>query len=321
MSQNDCATNAAPMRVLIAYHANCTDGFTSAWVTLHAMRDRGAQESNIILLPVQYGKEKEILKHLTSGYNIQLYIVDFSVSVELLEEIAVTYPDVATLILDHHKSAFESYAGISKPAKDEIWEGLIHGAHIRLDNNQSGASLCWYTFSTNSKAPNLVLYVKDYDLWRFRYSWDTKYINKYLNSLDKNIANWNIAANELEHPATTEAILAKGKILYEVHMEVVNSFVSKAVPITLEGVDGLFTQCPYPYCSDVGHELAVKCGTFGLMLTSYDEDTLAKFNYSLRSIGDYDCAAVAQVFGGGGHKGAAGFSTQYVLGMGIGELS
>ena len=70
--------------------------------------------------------------------------------------------------------------------------------------------------------------------------------------------------------------------------------------------EGLAANCPPHLQSDVGHELANQSGTFGL-LWSIDKDGQCKC--SLRSNGEYDVSAIAKAFGGGGHRNAAGFTT------------
>ena len=72
----------------------------------------------------------------------------------------------------------------------------------------------------------------------------------------------------------------------------------------IEEFQGLAANCPPHLVSDVGHELANRSGTFGL-LWSLDKD--GRCNCSLRSNGNYDVSAIAKAFGGGGHKNAAGF--------------
>ena len=67
---------------------------------------------------------------------------------------------------------------------------------------------------------------------------------------------------------------------------------------------GLAANCPPHLASDVGHELAVQSGTFGL-LWYINKD--GKCLCSLRSNGDHDVSAIAKAFGGGGHRNAAGF--------------
>ena len=69
---------------------------------------------------------------------------------------------------------------------------------------------------------------------------------------------------------------------------------------------GLAANAPAFLASDLGSELANKSGTFGLVWSMADD---GQIHCSLRSNGDYDVSAIAKAFGGGGHRNAAGFST------------
>lgn len=71
-------------------------------------------------------------------------------------------------------------------------------------------------------------------------------------------------------------------------------------------VSGLAANAPAFLASDLGHELANKSGTFGLVWSMAGD---GQIHCSLRSNGDYDVSAIAKAFGGGGHRNAAGFST------------
>ena len=70
-------------------------------------------------------------------------------------------------------------------------------------------------------------------------------------------------------------------------------------------VTGFAANCPPHMVSDVGHALATQSGTFGLL---WYVDKNGKCWCSLRSNGNVDVSAIAQHFGGGGHKKAAGFT-------------
>ena len=70
------------------------------------------------------------------------------------------------------------------------------------------------------------------------------------------------------------------------------------------GVTGLAVNTSV-HMSEVGHELANKSGTYGLIWYLGENNNV---KCSLRSNGDYDVSAIAKCFGGGGHKNAAGFS-------------
>jgi nanoRNase/pAp phosphatase (c-di-AMP/oligoRNAs hydrolase) len=67
---------------------------------------------------------------------------------------------------------------------------------------------------------------------------------------------------------------------------------------------GLALNADAAFSSELGHYLAEKSKTFGAVYQV--EGTKIKF--SLRSCGDYDVSALAKIFGGGGHKNAAGFT-------------
>ena len=69
---------------------------------------------------------------------------------------------------------------------------------------------------------------------------------------------------------------------------------------------GLAVNAPSFLASDLGHELANKSGTFGLVWSMAGD---GQVHCSLRSNGEYDVSAIAKAFGGGGHRNAAGFST------------
>ena len=69
---------------------------------------------------------------------------------------------------------------------------------------------------------------------------------------------------------------------------------------------GLACNAPLFLTSDLGHELANKSGTFGLVWSMAGD---GQIHCSLRSNGDYDVSAIAKALGGGGHRNAAGFST------------
>ena len=74
------------------------------------------------------------------------------------------------------------------------------------------------------------------------------------------------------------------------------------VPVPKPVAIGLAANAPI-HQSEVGHELANASGTFGLAWCMGDD---GKIRCSFRSNGEYDVSAIAAVFGGGGHRNAAG---------------
>jgi len=303
---NDTLENTQPM-VLIAYHANCIDGFTSAWVTAKAMRKRGVA-FELIGLDYTPAGDKSLLDAIRNTYreNMEIYVVDFSLSLEMLETLSSIYPMARVTILDHHKTAFERYSPTTSVEKDSRLQSMICGASIILDNAESGASLCYKYFNQGAVLPSLIRYVKDYDLWQFKLGDETRWINKYLCSKPKNLAKWDNISEGLEKFTTRYMILEQGKMMQKAHDMEVAKIASTAQKINILGDVGLAVACPREFTSDVGHVLAKGSGTYGAMYkVSVEKEEVS---WSLRSDGDYDVSAIAKKLGGGGHKNAAGFT-------------
>jgi len=293
---------------LVAYHANCIDGFTSAWVTFSALDKEGYE---IELLAMNYDEDSVgLLKaHLNDKRYDQLWIVDYSLDVDVLEAIAKANIDTNITILDHHKTAFEKYnPGIEVTPTSKLTT-YKHGASIFLDNAECGASVCYRYFHGNAAPlPKIIKYVKDYDLWRYKYGDETKHVNKYLRSYSQSIACLDHIATMMETEEGLEEILEEGMHLQKEHDAGVNELVAKCLPVTFFAIPGLCVAAPKEFSSDVGNLLAKKCKTFG---ATYSVDVKAnKIHWSLRSIGDFDVSAIAKRHGGGGHKNAAGFSIE-----------
>ena len=206
------------------------------------------------------------------------------------------------------------------------------GNHVVIhDNDQSGALLSWQFFHPGTEVPTFIRHIDDYDRWQFKIE-GTKAFNKAL---------WSYAPWSFEQWKDMFLLVGftggegeynfyeSGNAILRAHDQNVQAVVKNAarnceIPFDEEGaldcveprlewnnggywmVHGLAANCPPHLQSDVGHELANQSGTFGL-LWFVDKDNRCRC--SLRSNGDYDVSAIAKAFGGGGHRNAAGFTT------------
>lgn len=300
----DVSETAEAPEVLIAYHANCIDGFTAAWVVARVMRKEGR---SFELIEMEYNVASDAQLLLAAGYYKKLYIVDFSLSVAMLDNLAEAFPDLDTILIDHHKTAFEKYAPDMSVCKTSCWHGNISGTHISLDNNHSGASLAWMYFYPGRDLPLLIQYVEDYDLWRFNLGEQTKWVNKFLSAEHKSVDNWEHLYAVFNNKETAYVAANKGVKLQEAHNGKVEVVAAGASEINLCGHSGLVVACPIDLKNDVGDILAKQCGTFGAVYTV--ELQANRVCWGLRSNGDFDVSAIAKHYAGGGHKNAAGFET------------
>lgn len=302
---------------IIGYHANCIDGFTSAWVTYNALTK---ELHDCSLLEMRYDEQSLLAMYaMLNEYKPNyLYLVDYSIPFSALTDLRTNYPKVKVIILDHHKTAFEKYFPGIEVKETTRKHATVEGAYVVLENDKSGASLCWNYFhaKVGVHTPKLIQYVEDHDLWRFNKGVETKHINKYLSSMEKEIKLWDWIANELEYPHGLMYMLDTGKQLQVAHDNEVADIVKKAKPITLFGTPGYVAMCHPKFSSDVGNELAKIKGTFGATY-SVDEE-LKAVKWSLRSMktSTVDVSAIASKMGGGGHKNAAGFEVSFATKVG-----
>lgn len=306
-------------RVLVAYHAKCIDGMTSAWIAVRGLEDPDRGNACVDMVSMEYTDDstRELLGYIFNNDFLDLYVVDFSLSVEALDFLALNHPHLNVIILDHHKTAFERYApGIFPIEKDSTFQGRAYGAMVYLDNDVSGAGICWDYFYPGEPVPKLVAYVQDYDLWRFNFGDTTKYINQYLRSKVKSLEVWDELAKSMQNSDMLARYIAEGKEIQAEHDTCVGRAAARALPVTMLGLTGLIVQCSGELASDVGHVLATRSGTFGVSYMQ-DGDT-GQTKFSMRSVPDFDVSVMAMELGGGGHKNAAGFSV--AAGIDVGEF-
>ena len=258
---------------IILYHANCDDGFGSAYAAWVHFGDDAEYR------PVQYG-DPISLETLTGR---QVFILDFSFSPDTISAISQIATQVT--LLDHHKSAAEQ------------WNDIVPAANavITFDMDRSGAQMSWDYFHPGIPRPILIEHIGDRDLWRFALT-NTKAFCAGLGLLPTTFDAW--------HTATPEALIASGRIIDEFLQRQVDSVMKRELrPITLCGQPGLAANV-INNTSAVGHEIAKRSGTFSLTFFIKGDDVIC----SLRSVAPFDVSTIAKQYGGGGHAQASGFT-------------
>ena len=303
------------MKPLVIYHDSCADGFGAAFAAWLKLGDEAEY------VPMQYGHPA--IDSMT-GKDREVYILDFSLPKPQMEQLFRVAQRVVWL--DHHASVFKDWSIPLDVVGDNQYfsiEDMAH--HIVLDNNKSGAILAWEHFHPGTEAPLLLRHIDDYDRWQFKLE-GTKELNAALWTSLWNFPQWKELllsdlvpmykagkAILLAHEQNVAAVV-KGsarKCTISTCCPQHGPDIADSVPASwsdgyLRRFDGLAANCPPHLASDVGHELAKQSGTFGL-LWFIDKDNTCRC--SLRSNGDYDVSAIAKAFGGGGHRNAAGFTT------------
>lgn len=204
---------------------------------------------------------------------------------------------VYTVWLDHHKTAFELY-GVESCADFFRTE---RSSYLHLSDEKSGALLAWEYFYPDTVIPPLILDIDDRDRWQHKRIWSGRVHAALLlqEELDP------IAAAEMLHePKTYVRLVQDGNIALKVSASMQERIVEEWRTCNVLGKYGRAINSPVLQ-SELGNELAVDCGSYGLVWHTMSD---GRVKVSLRSTGDYDVAELAKQFGGGGHKNAAGFT-------------
>lgn len=312
---------------LVIYHADCADGFGAAFAAWLKLGDEAEY------LSMRYGRDTSPDMMAEKVRGREVYILDFSFEKLVMEHIFKAAKCVVWL--DHHKSSFEMWCeGFEKGDRFEAGP-LPSGQYILLDDNKSGAYLAWEYFHPSTEVPMFIRHIDDYDRWQFQIN-GTKEFNKALWSY----APWNFEQWRHEWDSTwgyestdglegMSTFIREGAAILRAHNQNVQAVVRDAamncaIPFDEddcpEGIKprlgwdtggfwklgGRAANCPPHLASDVGHELAVQSGTYGL---TWHLQSDGKVKCSLRSANDYDVQVIAKALGGGGHARASGFVT------------
>lgn len=280
------------MKPLCIYHGGCDDGFAAAWAVRRALGDEVEFYPGI--------HQKDPPPH--AGRDI--IFVDFSYKRPVLDEMAKSASSI--LILDHHKTAAEDLADLLKAPSFAAWRAAAWNgrlsSNVRMvavfDMERSGAALAW-DFFVGGERPDFIEYVQDRDLWRKTLPFGDEF-SIALRSYPQDFAVWDrLVAGGAAH------LIQQGHSIQRYYRLRVEELKRNAYLAELGEHEIWIANAPYFAATEVAGELTERGLAFG---ACYFEVEAGRFQYSLRSRGDFDVSEIARRFGGGGHKGAAGFS-------------
>lgn len=181
---------------------------------------------------------------------------------------------------------------------------------------RSGAGIAWDFFHEASR-PKLIDHIEDRDLWRFALP-KTREIQAAVFSYPYDFATWDWLMLE----ADLEQLAIEGAAIERKHhkdIDELTKVVTRPMRFRCPPLDGPapadlgfivvpMANLPYTLTSDAGHLL---CGDEHPFAGCY-WDTPEGRVFSLRSReGGADVGAIAQQYGGGGHKHASGFRVPF----------
>lgn len=270
------------------FHKGCSDGITSAWVTKYF-------DPEILLIPTQYNEEPN-LPYPSSGED-EVIFVDISPQPELLKDESFR----SLKVFDHHESAL----WLLKCEEKEGYEYII-------DVNKAACEIVWDYFFPHEPYPWFLRYVADRDTWRWQMP-NSREINAAL--YHKNLI-WFTKIDSLLDYNTHDIneLIAYGKNIIEMsEKQSAICFNTTSKEVDFHGYNVWAVCCNRHQRSDVGeyaNNRPLKNGKYSpfTIVIVYDlRNNIWRISLRAKPGSEIDLSKIAEVYGGGGHKDAAGF--------------
>ncbi len=262
-------------KIVVIYHGKCPDGFGGAWA---AWKKFGAKAA---YLPARDRSAPPVpLK------NKIVYIIDYTYDAPIIKKLIKD--NIRVTAIDHHVSQREPAMLTEK---------------YSFDVKRSGATLAWQYFHPGKPMPMLLRYVEDRDIWK----WSVPHSREMLMLIDLaefDFKAWSALAKDIDDPKTRVTYLKKGTLLDFHYRSLYQKLLPNAELVKFAGHRIYALNCPYYFADDLGHELALKTRSFGLLWN----ESGGRIRVSLRSAGKVDVSKIAKKYGGGGHRLSSGFS-------------
>ena len=282
----------AKTAMYVLYHGGCPDGFGAAWAVHRHIGDR-TTGGDVKYLPQGYSNPEPKTEPAA-----EILILDFSYPLETMLSLHRRHNGRVTL-LDHHASAQRELAGV------------VPNCTFNLE--ESGATMAWRyaasRWANNEPAPELLLYVRDRDLWQWKLH-QSQEVSTAIDSYEYDFSTW----NQLATPQGLAQMKKEGRNLLRAENVTLNPLLANVVMREIAGLTVPAINSPTK-----ASELANR------MLAEYPEAKFAavwatvpgpggigseRERWSLRSRPDFDVSKIAARFGGGGHPQAAGFTIE-----------
>ena len=299
----------------VVYHKDCSDGFAAAYCIWKYWSEKGIDndtiESNIQFIEYSHlysdAEVKEGIYPLIQGKHV-LYL-DVCPRESLFLDMVVNLPEKA-IVIDHHESSYTATKNVN---------GFVTGQHCYFDMSHSGCVLAHMYVFPERPIPLFLQCIEDRDIWCWKIPAISKpFVEAFYVSVPFEFDEYHKYDNEdnVLELAKEGATLRRFKAYrvadlvqraHEATVSIAGTAYNVFIINTMEHVSELgeaLSQTPFK-----GESRSDKLCDFAVLW--YYNHHRKQIVVSLRSDTSRDTSAnvrqIAEKFGGGGHRGAAGF--------------
>jgi len=290
------------------YHNDSDGKCAGYWVKKYAdksyLADKKGGASAEEFIPMDYRKPFPI-ETIQPGEKI--YIVDYSIEPREMDELLKITSDV--IWIDHHRTAIEKYANYPHEIKgirvDGVAACMLAYYYLFKMINKNDSEIKPFDLAVTKNAPEFTKYIADWDVWAFEYGDDTKYFQTAFNAYD-----FSPQSDEWEwlHFGGYDKLINEGKTMTKYRDGWAKSYCeAKGFETDFEGYKCFAVNlglCNSEYFNSIDKS------RYDILLPfTYNGEN---WSYSLYST-TVDVSEIAKKYGGGGHKGASGFTCDKLL--------
>jgi len=292
---------------VIIYHDD-NDGRCAAAIAMRVLRREKVDPLVVVFVPAMYNKRDEIVDAVGEGDEI--FVVDFSFTAEQFGRL-VKKSDRVTWI-DHHKSAIAALDGtpfMALPGKRDV--------------SRAACLLAWEYWYPDALLPDVVKFIADRDAWIWNFGIQTAEFHYGLSLFDT-APTAPIWGTLFEQPAVAAGKLrSDGRIVLQALEQRFKEIRAAVAFDTHIVVPGAHQEDPKRYSVRAMNIAIAGSAAFGAPgwetgALPDDVDICCQyyhngevFTISLYSKkGGVDVSEICKSFGGGGHAGAAGFTSK-----------
>ncbi|MGB9763250.1 MAG: DHHA1 domain-containing protein [Minisyncoccia bacterium] len=261
-------------KIFVFYHANCPDGFSSAWIFRKKFKDQAQY--------FDFNYHRNISLEVKNG---EIYFVDVSPKEETIKKLSQN--NNRLILVDHH---------ISSKGKLPLFNEVV------FDINHSAAVLSWFYLFPNKKIPLLFKYIEDIDLWKFKLPYSHE-LNCVVDNYDFTFENWDKLVKWFDNKKKVKDLVKTGKIIWKYKNKLVRDIAKKAELVEFEKEKVMVVNSSV-LISEVGNYLLTQ---HNIPYSIVWHKANKKILVSLRANGKLDVSKIAEKYHGGGHKNASGF--------------
>lgn len=234
----------------------------------------------------------------------QVYIVDYSISPDEMRQLLQITQNVTWI--DHHKTAIEKYQGFEHKVRGVRYDGIagcmLTYCYVHHMTQRGEGDIKPFDILMAKDAPKFTKLIADWDVWKFDFGDDTRHFITAFNAYDFE------PSSELWHrffvfpdEMACGSLIQEGITMTTFRDGWAKDYMKLGFETKFEG-----SKC---FAVNLGH-----CNSeYFKSLPSGKYDALMPFVFdgnqytvSLYST-TIDVSEIAKIYGGGGHKGAAGF--------------